>query len=82
MATPVPARRLFESARALARLQPKEREVILLSTYHGMSHSEIAEHVEMPLGTVKTYIRRGLMRVRETLEKPRETSTGGTATGW
>ena len=56
------------AARALERLQPKEREAVLLSTYQGMSHSEIATHMELPLGTVKTYIRRGLIRVREMLE--------------
>lgn len=59
------------AARALAQLKPKEREVVLLSTFHGMSHSEIANHASLPLGTVKTFIRRGLMLVRETLEKPR-----------
>ncbi len=55
------------ATRAIERLQPKEREAILLSVYQGMSHSEIATHMELPLGTVKTYIRRGLMRVREML---------------
>ena len=67
------------AARAVSRLKPKEREVILLSTYHGMSHSEIAHHVDMPLGTVKTYIRRGLMSVRDALEKPRSAPIGGVA---
>ncbi len=67
------------AARALGQLRPEEREVILLSTYHGMSHSEIASHVEMPLGTVKTYIRRGLMRVREALSE-RDGATAGGAT--
>ena len=57
------------AARAMQQLDPKERKVVLLSTYHGFSHSEIAELTEMPLGTVKTYIRRGLMRVREALQK-------------
>ncbi len=59
------------ASRALEVLEPKEREVVLLSTYQGMSHSEIAAVVDMPLGTVKTYIRRGLMRVREALERSR-----------
>lgn len=64
------------ASRALDVLKPKEREVVLLSTYQGMSHSEIAAHVDMPLGTVKTYIRRGLMRVREALEQPRRAPEG------
>ncbi len=56
------------AARAIEQLDPKEREVVLLSTYQGMSHGQIAEHTGLPLGTVKTYIRRGLMRVREMLK--------------
>ena len=57
------------AARALATLAPQERRVILLSTYQGMSHGQIADHTGIPLGTVKTYIRRGLQRVRKLLEK-------------
>jgi RNA polymerase sigma factor (sigma-70 family) len=57
------------AVKALGRLDPRERQVVLLSTYHGYSHSEIAELTAMPLGTVKTYIRRGLMRVREALHQ-------------
>ena len=53
--------------RAIERLKPKEREAVLLSVYQGMSHSEISSHMDVPLGTVKTYIRRGLGRVREML---------------
>ncbi len=69
-----------QAARAVDKLNPKEREVVLLATYHGMSHSEIATHVGMPLGTVKTYIRRGLMLVREALNKPRPAPVPGVAT--
>lgn len=57
--------------RVLKRLEPKEREVILLSAYAGYSHSQIAERTGMPLGTVKTNIRRGLARVRTMLEETR-----------
>lgn len=57
------------AARALRRLERKERDVLLLSVYYGMSHREIAEEVSMPLGTVKTYVRRGLQRVREALTR-------------
>lgn len=55
------------ASRAIARLKPKEREVLLLSAYQGMSHGQIAAHTGLPLGTVKTYVRRGMMRVREML---------------
>lgn len=55
------------ATRALKQLTPDERKVVLMSTYHGFSHSQISEQLGMPLGTVKTYIRRGLRRVREAL---------------
>ena len=56
------------ASKALDQLKPKERHVLLLSTLHGMSHGQIADHTGIPLGTVKTYIRRGLMRVQSLLE--------------
>lgn len=59
--------------RAMGGLEPKVQHVILLSTYQGMSHGQIAESTGIPLGTVKTYIRRGLLQVKKILEsdKPR-----------
>ncbi len=53
--------------RALLRLRPEQRQVLLLSTHDGMSHEEIASALGMPLGTVKAHARRGLIRVRELL---------------
>lgn len=61
---------------ALRELPGHEREAILLSTYQGMSHSQIAAHTNQPLGTVKTYIRRGLIRVRERLDRRQDTALG------
>lgn len=65
------------AARAIEQLEPKERNVVLLSTYHGYSHSEISKLTDLPLGTVKTYIRRGLMRVREALKSRTEAPLRG-----
>lgn len=56
------------TAPVLGQLRAREREALLLSVYLGMSHTEIARHVNRPLGTVKTHIRRGLKRVREALD--------------
>jgi RNA polymerase sigma-70 factor (ECF subfamily) len=42
--------------------------VLELGLLRGLSHSEIAEHTGMPLGTVKTQMRRGLMKIRELME--------------
>lgn len=52
---------------ALAGLSPEQREVIELAYYSGLSHTEIAEKLGQPLGTVKTRTRLGMMKLRETL---------------
>jgi len=53
--------------RALAELRPEQRRVLQLAVFHGLSHQEIAAATGLPLGTVKTHARRGLLRVRELL---------------
>ena len=58
---------------ALARLAPTVRTCVVLSYHEGMSHREIAEAAELPLGTVKTHIRGGSQRLRELLSAYRET---------
>ncbi|MEM9695017.1 MAG: sigma factor-like helix-turn-helix DNA-binding protein, partial [Myxococcota bacterium] len=55
----------------------KERHIILLSLHEGMSHSEIADRLAIPLGTVKTRARRGLIRLRALLSD--DTGTQATA---
>ncbi len=54
-----------QAARALAELRPEQRRVLELGLLHGLSQSEIARHLGMPLGTVKSFMRRGLLKVRE-----------------
>ena len=59
-----------ESAQALAVLRalPKEQQQVLeLSLRDGCTHSEIASQLALPLGTVKTLLRRGLLRIRQAL---------------
>ncbi len=52
---------------ALAQLSAEQRQVIELAHYQGLSHSEIAAQLKLPLGTVKTRIRLGLHRLQTTL---------------
>ncbi len=52
---------------ALETLPPEQQRIIDLSIVHGLSHSEIATRVGLPLGTVKTQVRRGLIKVRQAL---------------
>ena len=53
---------------ALETLPAEQREVIELAYYGGFSHSEIALQLEQPLGTVKTRIRLGMMKLRDLLQ--------------
>jgi RNA polymerase sigma factor (sigma-70 family) len=52
---------------ALAKVAPAARQMITLAFYQGFTYSEISEHLKMPLGTVKTVIRRALKGLREDL---------------
>lgn len=60
----------FVVAAALAKLEPRERDVLVLATYDGLSQSEIAGRTGVPLGTVKTIARRALLRMRTLLGGP------------
>ena len=48
----------------LSQLDNKQREVVSLAYMRDMSHGELAEQLKLPLGTVKTWIRRGLEQLR------------------
>lgn len=52
---------------ALTQLDLRQREVLELAYYQGLSHQQIAERLALPLGTVKTFIRKGLIKLRYAL---------------
>ena len=52
---------------ALRRLDPLPRQLLALAFFRGLSHEEIASQMSLPLGTVKSHIRRSLLHLRELL---------------
>lgn len=55
---------------AFSRLGRDEQEVLRLWLHHGLSHERIAGVVSIPVGTVKSRLRRGMLRLREMLATP------------
>ena len=54
-------------ARCLDTLETRQRQAIGIAFYEGLTHAELAEKLAQPLGTVKTWVRRGLLRLRDCL---------------
>jgi RNA polymerase sigma-70 factor (ECF subfamily) len=66
---------------AMAQLRPEQREVLGMALGEGRTHQEIAAAIGIPLGTVKSHARRGLIRLREMLGVTVAPDDGGTAGG-
>jgi RNA polymerase sigma-70 factor (ECF subfamily) len=63
------AKRLAERVRTLiGSLPAAQKKAIELAYFEGLSHSEIAASLKEPLGTVKSWIRNGLLRLKESLQ--------------
>jgi RNA polymerase sigma-70 factor (ECF subfamily) len=60
------------AALALERIRPEQRRLILMAVVDGLTHEEIATTTGLPLGTVKSHIRRGLDRTAQILRAARE----------
>jgi RNA polymerase sigma-70 factor, ECF subfamily len=52
----------------LDTLDPKPRQAILLAYYDGLTQEELASKLATPLGTIKSWVRRGLLRLKDCLE--------------
>jgi len=62
-------KRRAEKVRALmGSLNPQQKKAIELAYFEGLSHTEIAAALKEPLGTVKSWIRNGLLRLKEGLQ--------------
>ena len=74
-AGPTPAELLLAGADAHAvrecvdALDGGPRQAIALAFYQGLSHAELAQHLRQPLGTVKSWVRRALERLKKCLER-------------
>lgn len=71
--TPMDSVEASEQAWALhqcmGRLENKQREVVNLAYIRDLSHSEMASQLQLPLGTVKTWVRRGLDQLRQCMAR-------------
>ena len=71
-ATPIEALAISREAKALAycmsALEGMHRQVVGLAFFHDLSHTEVAQRMALPIGTVKTWIRRSLGRLKPCLE--------------
>ena len=72
-ATPVESLQMSRDAQALAacmgELDSVHRQVVGMAFFHDLSHSELAQQLALPIGTIKTWIRRSLERLRTCLAK-------------
>ncbi|MBL8389705.1 MAG: sigma-70 family RNA polymerase sigma factor [Hydrogenophaga sp.] len=64
MDTSLASQQAWALHQCLTRLENKQREVVSLAYLRDLSHGELAEQLKLPLGTVKTWIRRGLDQLR------------------
>jgi RNA polymerase sigma-70 factor, ECF subfamily len=62
-------RRAVQVRELMTSLQPQQKRAIELAYFEGLSHTEIAATLKEPLGTVKSWIRNGLLRLREGLRE-------------
>jgi RNA polymerase sigma-70 factor (ECF subfamily) len=56
-------------AHCVGRLSSEQQQCVALAYYQGLSHSEVADHLAQPLGTVKSWLRRALLALKDCLAR-------------
>ena len=56
-----------ELTQCIGRLSAEQQQCVALAYYQGLSHAEVAQHLVQPLGTVKSWVRRALMALKDCL---------------
>ncbi len=69
------------AALALDQLPRRQRDVLRLAIVDGLTHVEIAARTALPLGTVKSHVRRGLERVRAILSRTQDSASPAVSPG-
>jgi RNA polymerase sigma-70 factor (ECF subfamily) len=65
-----------EVTHCIGRLSAEQQQCVALAYYQGLSHSEVADHLAQPLGTVKSWLRRALLSLKDCLTRAAGASTG------
>lgn len=60
----------------LGALSGEQQQSLALAFYQGLSHAEVAEHLRQPLGTVKSWVRRGLQALKSCIERGESAANG------
>jgi RNA polymerase sigma factor (sigma-70 family) len=69
MDTSLASQQAWALHQCLGKLENKQREVVSLAYLRDLSHGELAQQLQLPLGTVKTWIRRGLDQLRQCMAR-------------
>ena len=59
----------------IKRLSAEQQQCVALAYYQGLSHAEVAQHLVQPLGTVKSWVRRALMALKDCLGRASATAS-------
>jgi RNA polymerase sigma factor (sigma-70 family) len=65
--------------RCVQQLSAEQQQCMALTYYQGLSHAEVAEHLAQPLGTVKSWVRRALLALKDCLGRPADARLAGKA---